>query len=82
MLKLFLTATITLLVTLATLTACSDPTPAPETLGPDLRTIADGSPDADGVTGTHGATGGETHGRAHGDAGQYSGPRTDSNDQR
>ena len=34
MLKLFLTATITLLVTLATLTACSDPTPAPETLAP------------------------------------------------
>ena len=30
MLKLFLTATITLLVTLATLTACSDATPAPE----------------------------------------------------
>ena len=34
MLKLFLTATIALLVTLATLTACSDPTPAPETLAP------------------------------------------------
>ena len=34
MLKLFLTATITLLVTLATLTACSDPTPAPETQAP------------------------------------------------
>ena len=30
MLKLFLTATITLIVTLATLTACSDTTPAPE----------------------------------------------------
>ena len=30
MLKLFLTATITLMVALATLTACSDPTPAPE----------------------------------------------------
>ena len=34
MLKLFLTATITLLVTLATLAACSDPTPAPETQAP------------------------------------------------
>ena len=34
MFKLLLTATITLLVTLATLTACSDPTPAPETLAP------------------------------------------------
>ena len=32
--KLFLTATITLLAALATLTACSDTTPAPETLTP------------------------------------------------
>ena len=48
-LKLFLTATITLLAALATLTACSDTTPAPETLTSDLHTNADGSPGTHGI---------------------------------
>ena len=44
MLKLFLTATITLLVTLATLAACSDPTPAPETQAPTTAPTPTASP--------------------------------------
>ena len=44
MLKLFLTATITLMVTLATLTACSDPTPAPETQAPTTAPTPTASP--------------------------------------
>ena len=50
MLKLFLTATITLIVTLATLTACSDTTPAPEEVPTPIQvssgTAASASTDA------------------------------------
>ena len=54
MLKLFLTATITLLVTLATLTACSATTPAPEEVPTPIQVSAKvPAPAPTDVTGTH-----------------------------
>ena len=44
--RLLLPATIFFLVTLATLTACSDPTPAPETLAPAFTPASTASPTA------------------------------------
>ena len=79
MMKPFLQATFIVLVFLATLAGCSDPTPAPETLAPGLHTGTDGVPDADGDPGTHGGPDGETHRRAQGDAGQFYDSRTNSN---
>ena len=78
--RLFLPATIFLLVALATLTACSDTTPAleevPTPIQVSSRIEAPASPDAPVSTQ---APDGETHRRAQGDAGQSSDSRTNSN---
>ena len=58
------------------------PNTGPGDPGPDLHTSTDGGADADGNSGTHGGPDRETHGRAQGDAGQFSDPRTDSNARR
>ena len=72
-----LVATLIILLTLATLTACSDPTPA-------LEIVATVSANADGRAGIdcpgfHRDHDGNTHGRAQGDAGQYSDSQTNGN---
>ena len=47
-------ATVALVVALATVMACSGPTPAPETVAPTSGTSTDGSPDADRNPYAHG----------------------------